>query len=325
MSKLVSVIIPCYNAEKWIEEAINSCLNQAHPEVEIIIIDDGSTDRSLEIIKRYQEITWESGPNRGGSYARNRGFALSKGRYIQFLDADDYILPEKIKKQVAFLEETEADVVYGDWRHQRHFPNGQILLEEVKVSGVQQNILESLLADWWVAPACLLFRRTVVEIAGGWDESLKAGQDRDFFLSVVMSGAKVVYQPGCYSVYRRYGNVTVSTTSKTRHLENHHLILQKTEANLSDQGKLSAKYRCALAQSYFVMARSYLKIDLEKYYSYLDKTNSLCPEFEPNRQHRTKVYNFVQGMLGFRKLEKLTFTLKTMQMFLENKFGAFKS
>lgn len=95
---MVSVIIPCYNAERWVAEAIQSCLDQTYSPIEVIVIDDGATDRSLEVIKSFgQRIRWETGPNRGGNCARNRGLALSKGQYVQFLDADDYLLPEKLR------------------------------------------------------------------------------------------------------------------------------------------------------------------------------------------------------------------------------------
>ena len=111
MSKLVSIIIPCYNAEKWLTEAIDSCLNQTYSNIEVIVVDDGSTDGSLDIIKSYgNKIIWETGKNKGGNHARNRGFVLSKGAYIQFLDADDYILPEKIARQVDFLEQHVAQM-----------------------------------------------------------------------------------------------------------------------------------------------------------------------------------------------------------------------
>src|ERR1700722_9877011 len=104
---LVSIIIPCYNAERWVQEAVESCLNQSYPNIEIIVVDDGSTDRSLEILRRYgPRIKLKSGPNRGGNVARNQGFALSSGRYIQYLDADDYLEPDKIARQVRFLDET---------------------------------------------------------------------------------------------------------------------------------------------------------------------------------------------------------------------------
>lgn len=311
MPKLVSVIIPCYNAERWLSEAIDSCLKQTYSAVEIIVIDDGSTDGCLDIIKSYgDKIIWESGPNRGGNHARNRGFALSKGEYIQYLDADDYILAEKIARQVCFLEETGADVVYGDWRHQHHQQNGETFLEDVKITGTQPDILESLLANWWVSPACILFTRTAVEKSDGWDENLKAGQDRDFFISVVMSGAKVVYQPGCYSIYRRYGNVTVSTSSQVRCLESHLSIVENAERKLLEQDKLSPGYRCALAQSYFSLARGYLDIDYSKYCKFLEKTLTLNPQFQAYSGDRTALYNVAQKTLGFSNIEKFVVFLK---------------
>ena len=95
MNSLVSVIIPCYNNEEWIAEAIDSALSQTYTPIEVIAIDDGSTDKSLEIIKSYGDrIKWETGVNKGHSAARNRGFSLSSGKDIQWLDADDYILPD---------------------------------------------------------------------------------------------------------------------------------------------------------------------------------------------------------------------------------------
>jgi glycosyltransferase involved in cell wall biosynthesis len=301
MKKLISVIIPCFNAEKWIKEAIDSCLRQTYPTIEIIVIDDGSTDTSLEQIKSYGDrVIWETGPNRGGNYARNRGFALSKGDYIQYLDADDFLLPEKIERQVKFLEESNVDVVYGDWRYQYHHPNGKVNLDGIKISRAQPDVLESLLSGWWVSPACLLFRR--------------AGQDRDFFTSVVMSGAKVGYQPGCYSIYRRYGNVTVSTASKTRYLENHLKILMKNEKVLSQRGLLNPVYKDALAQSYFIIARNYLYSDFSKYTELLKKVLELSPNFTAKSTERTVWYSLAQKILGFRYLEKLVALIKRLQI-----------
>jgi glycosyltransferase involved in cell wall biosynthesis len=325
MTKLVSVIIPCFNAEKWIAEAIDSCLNQTYSAIEVIVIDDGSTDDSLDVIKRYDgKITWESGPNRGGNHARNRGFALSKGDYIQYLDADDYLLPEKLERQVQFLEETAFDVVYGDWRHQYHLPNGDSYLEDIKVTGTQPDLLESLLADWWVSPACLLFKRSPITQVGGWDESLKAGQDRDFFLSIVLNGAKVGYQPGCYSIYRRYGNVTVSTSSKTRYLESHQIILEKAERTLAAEGKLSQSYRDAMAQSYFMLARGHLEFDPSQYFKLLDKTLALSPNFQASSADRTAAYTLAQKLLGFRNLERIVFLIKQTRVFLSLRFKKFR-
>ena len=298
------MIIPCFNAEKWLREAIDSCLQQTYPNIEIIVIDDGSTDNTLEIIRSYQDkIIWQPLPHKGGNYARNRGFDLSRGEYIQYLDADDYILPEKIERQVEFLETTGADVVYGDWRHQRHLSDGSIRLEKIEVAQSQTDILASLLANWWVALAALLYKRSAVENSGGWDESLTAAQDRDFFISVVINQAQVVYQPGCYAIYRRHGSMTVSTSSKSRWLKNHYLVLGKTETHLLKLNKLSMKYRHALAKSYFDLARESLFVDYSQYLIFLDEALALFPEFNGNSKRA--IYNFVQNILGFRQTERI--------------------
>lgn len=107
---LVSIIIPCFNGAPYVEECVDSCLSQTHPKVEIIVVDDGSTDGSVNILKSYgSTICLIEQQNQGAPAARNAGFAQSKGEFIQFLDADDAILPDKLEKQVAFLN-TNPDV-----------------------------------------------------------------------------------------------------------------------------------------------------------------------------------------------------------------------
>ena len=303
-SKLVSIIIPCYNAQRWMREAIDSCLNQTYPNLEIVVIDDGSTDDSLNIIKSYKDqVIWESGPNRGGCYARNRGFELSKGESIQYLDADDYLLPEKIERQVHFLEKTGADVVYGDWRPKKHLPNGTSFLKEIKICGPKEDFLEALLADkQWLVPQALIFSRDAVIRSGGWDKTFKAGQDRDFLISVAMSGAKFVYQPGCYSIYRRYGNVTVSTSNLRLWRDNHFLLMEKAEIKLNQLSKLSHRYRQALAECYFErISGERNNIDYSQYLWALDKIVSLCPDFRG--ESNAPGYHIAQKIIGFKNTE----------------------
>jgi len=300
---LVSVIIPCYNAERWIDEAIQSALNQTYSPVEVIVVDDGSSDGSWKKIQEFgSRVIAETGPNRGGSAARNRGFVLSRGDYIQFLDADDYLLPKKIPRQVAFLEASGADVVYGDWRHEHFLPDGSSQLEEIAVSGAQADVLSALLSGWWVAPAALLFRRHVLEKTGGWDESLAAAQDRDLFISIAMTDAKIAYQPGCYSIYRRYGHDTVSTGSRMRWLDNHCRVLDKAAAALNAAERMKSEYRRALASSYFHLARNYFDRDRKKYRETMEKVLMLEPEFQPRE---SAIYGLAKRMFGFSAAESL--------------------
>jgi len=312
---LVSIVIPCYNGKEWVDEAIESCLNQTYPNVEIIVVDDGSTDGSLEVIRRYlPRIRLETGPNRGGNSARNRAFALSTGEYIQYLDADDCLEPDKIARQVRFLEETQADVVYGDWRYRRHLPDIRFsYLDKIEISGVQQDMLASLLSGrWWVAPGAVLYRRQVINEVGGWDETLRAAQDRDFFTSVALSGAKIRYQSGCHFIYRRYGAVTVSSSSLGRWVENHCLSLKKSEVALARSDRLTEEYRAALAFGYFAVARgTAYTIDARPSYAIYakmldgltEKVLDLCPHF--HAADETRIFAALEWLLGFRFATRL--------------------
>ena len=303
MNRLVSVIIPCYNAVRWVSEAIQSCLNQTYQPLEVIVIDDGSTDQSLEVIKSFDDkIRWESGSNRGGNHARNRGFALSRGDYIQFLDADDYLMPEKIARQVAFLESTGADVVYGDWRHQYDAPDGTIEFGDIVISGNHDDVLGALVGDWWVAPAAVLARREAVLRTGGWDESLEAAQDRDYMISLAITGARILYQPGCYSVYRRHGATSVTGSNRERWLDNQSAVLRKTWRTLENGGLLTKRNRSAMAHSYFVLARNYFSIDRAKYSACMKNVFLLDSKFRPNAP---VFYKLVQRFFGFLPAEKL--------------------
>ena len=301
MAPVVSVVIPCHNAERWVGEAIESVLAQTQRGVEVIVIDDGSTDGSLAVAQRFGgKIRWETGPNHGGNWARNRGFALSAGQYVQFLDADDYLLPAKIAHQVECLESTGADVVYGDWRHQRHGADGTVTLEPIHISGELADPLEALLRRWWVAPVAVLVRRTAVIACGGWDEALPAAQDTDFMISLALSGAKFTYLSGCESIYRRYGNVTVSTSNRRRWLGAHAQVVDKAERCLAASGRLTREYRSALASYSYSVARGFYDIDRNRYRAELAHALTLDPKFPIEG---SESFRWCQRFLGFESAE----------------------
>jgi glycosyltransferase involved in cell wall biosynthesis len=304
MNPLVSIIIPCYNAERWIAEAIESALAQTYSPVEVIVIDDGSTDNTLKIVQSFgnPKIKWETGTNQGGNVVRNKGFGLSKGEYIQWLDADDYLLPEKIEHQAAYLQRTGCDIVYGDWRHQFHEENDHIWLGDIKESGNQEDILEALLSGWWAAPLAYLMKREIVEKIGGWDEKLRAGQDRDFWLRAAIAGAKFSYQSGCHSIYRRYGNVTVSTKNRKVWCDYHGKILEKSLALLQEKKLLNDTYKMALAKSHFHLARNYFVVDKISYRYQMDAVKKLDPCF---RSNESLFYNIFARVLGFNFAENI--------------------
>ncbi|QDV59320.1 glycosyltransferase family 2 protein [Rosistilla oblonga] len=301
-ASLVSVVIPCFNAERWIAESIDGCLVQTHTNTEIIVVDDGSTDGSAAIVQGYDDrVRLIRQPNSGACVARNVGFVASSGAYIQFLDADDYLYPTKIERQLLLMQMRDCDAVYGDWQHQHHEPDGRIWKQEPAVSGRQNDVLESLLGGWWVSPAALLFHRRIVERVGGWDETLAAAQDRDFFTQVALDTNRIEYQPGCDAVYRRYGDVTVSTSSIERYVQNHLAVTQKIEADLGARGRLTEQYKKALARSYFYLARNAAKFNIKFADEIQLNSSRLDITFHPSE---SMSYNIIYRLFGFRNAER---------------------
>lgn len=302
MSNLVSIIIPCYNAERWIDEAIQSCLTQTYVSVEIIVVNDGSTDGSLERLQTYgDKIVLIDVPNGGPARARNLGVDRSAGAYIQFLDADDYLVPDKIEQHVAYLSTTNADAVYGDWRHLTHHENGASDFDAIHQAGAHNDLLRANLTGWWVPPFALLYRRGIVEKSGGWDPTIVQSDDQDFFLSVLFAGATMGYVPNLSGIYRRYGRVTVSTASTEKWVRGTIQTLQKVEQKLQITGQLD-QYRTALAHAYYHIAHSAYDVNRALHKTLLRKVRELDAHFIPDKPAS---YQWIRRTFGLEMAEEV--------------------
>jgi len=203
----VSIIIPCYNAERYIAETVQSVLNQklVNSEIEIIIVNDGSTDHSMEILKQFGTLSGVkiiNQENRGVSFARNKGIEFATGDFIQFLDSDDLLEPEKLQIQIDALVKTGCDVAYGDWIKYQENDLG-LFYDSEKISGAMKGKPEiELFTDFWCPPAALLFRKEIVGKIGGFRETLPIIQDARYFLDAALSGGSFVYTEGVVAKYR---------------------------------------------------------------------------------------------------------------------------
>jgi glycosyltransferase involved in cell wall biosynthesis len=199
-SPLVSIVIPCFNGADLIGAAIESSLAQAYSNIEVIVIDDGSTDQSLAVIKSFGErIRWETGPNQGGCAARNRGWELAKGTYVQFLDADDVLLPEKLLRQVPVAEKHCDKLSYCD----------HVLIEDDGSSqkrscGVKwDDPLEFVLCHLALTTIAPLHRKDWLRKVGGFRIGLKASQELDLHLRLAASGVSFFHIPEALFTVRR--------------------------------------------------------------------------------------------------------------------------
>lgn len=189
---LVSVIIPAYNAEKYIKEAIESVLNQTYKNIELIVVDDGSTDNTAEIVKKYlndPRVKYIYQENKGLAGARNTGIKKAKGDYIAFLDADDFYLPEKIEKEVKFLKEhPEFDIVYCNMEH---FYDGKSkILFQHRGPFYSGNVFEKLLNKFFGQADTLLIPKKILDKIGLFDEKMRYSEDWDLLLRISWAGFK---------------------------------------------------------------------------------------------------------------------------------------
>lgn len=186
-NKLVSVIIPAYNAGLFIEEAIRSVYSQTYTQIEAIVVNDGSTDSTEEVVKKLtdggNELKYIHQVNQGVSAARNRGFKASKGVYILFLDADDVLLPNNIEAKVNKIEQNDFGLVHTDMA----FINDQSIRTGGVNQGLEGEVIEDLLL--WErcvipAPSSIMIKRAVCEDVGLFSEELSTAADQEFFFRV---------------------------------------------------------------------------------------------------------------------------------------------
>ncbi len=313
MSELVSIIIPCYNAEKWIGKCIDSALSQTYSPVEVIVVDDGSTDTSLSIIEKYgKQIKWISYTNGGPSVARNRGIQISKGKYIQFIDADDYISPMKIKDQIEFLKTSDKDIVYGDWCCQIYDDDSTIKSSSYITNQSAEDIIYYILSNNSIHCGSCLCKREVIEKISGFDESLRIAEDYDFFVRLALSGAKFSYLDSCNYFYRIYNAITASHGQGINHPNSVKFVLDRICLFLEDKDLLNSKYRHVLAYKYFFLAKSYSILGAFKESNICYKLSNEFSEnqrFTPdgNSKHE-KIYN----LIGWELTSMLMYTLQVI-------------
>lgn len=202
IAPLVSVIIPCYNREAYVADAINSLLRQTYPRIEIVAVDDGSTDRTVEVIQSFgDKVSLVRQKNLGVSAARNTGIHNSTGEYIVFLDSDDWLSDDAIEvHMLAAKQWPEADV-YGLDTAQPKADNKIVVTGADWPSTPDQPLGLLLLQPPLYFPS-QMYRRRALKRVGYLDESFRSHEDSDCLIRVVLTGGAIVRSGGGYAVYR---------------------------------------------------------------------------------------------------------------------------
>jgi glycosyltransferase involved in cell wall biosynthesis len=203
-SPTISIIIPAYNAAKFIGEALDSVLNQSFPSYELIVINDGSpdTDELERKLQKYPGVRYIKQENRGAAAARNAGLRSARGEYAAFLDADDRWLPNFLEEQLEFLRSSNADLVFSDAVLIGDSPlAGRTFMElDPPKSAVTP---ESLLAvEVAVLTSAVLARKKPIFEVGLFDETLKRGHDFELWFRLAKAGVRFAVQPRVLAEHR---------------------------------------------------------------------------------------------------------------------------
>ncbi|WP_436866049.1 glycosyltransferase family 2 protein [Bacillus fungorum] len=219
----ISIIIPTYNVEEYIEEALNSVLNQSFKQLEVIVIDDGSRDKTVEIIQSLKDERiklYENGSNQGPAYSRNFGISKAKGNWIAFLDGDDWWDQERIKELLNFARIKEADMIFDDI----------FLIYDGHISPYAtqcQNYKEKLESSLNITPELLveldlgmqpIIKRNLLEKKNiRFNDQLIFGEDYVFYLEVLCESNKCYFYNKPLYFYRQRGDSL--TRQKTKRIQ----------------------------------------------------------------------------------------------------------
>ena len=216
MKPLVSILIPAYNAGEWLADTLRSAIAQTWERKEIIVVDDGSRDQTLAIARQFESdlVHVVTQKNQGAAAARNKAFSLSRGDYIQWLDADDLMAPDKVTKQMEAQGDSPNKLILlsGSWgrfmyRYDRakFVPTalwGDLSPVEWLVRKMGQNVYMQT-ASWLVS-------RELTEAAGPWDTRLLGDDDGEYFCRVLLASDGVRFVPDARVYYRASGSASLS-------------------------------------------------------------------------------------------------------------------
>lgn len=239
MNNLISIIIPVYNVSKYLKECLESVLAQTYTEIEIICINDGSTDNSLEILKDFQQKDFRiqifNQENQGVSTARNKGLKIAKGNYIGFVDADDRVFPEMYERLLENLIKYDADISHCGY--EMLTPNGKKLFYgtgKLLVQNKKEALVSLLEGNLFEPSSCLkLYKKEIIKEVG-YSPEIKFNEDLLFNAEAFKRAEKSVFHDVILYSYT-YNIQSASRATKATEIQKHVLSAAKEVKNsLSD-------------------------------------------------------------------------------------------
>lgn len=303
----VSVVIPTHDRCGLLGRAIDSCFAAAGElEVEVIVVDDGSADATPEFLSGYADrvLSWRHETPLGRGRARNDGLARARGRFVKFLDDDDYLEPGALPLEVARAEETGAAIVAGAYRSAGIDVQERVFLPPRFEGGV-----DSLLRGEAVPTGAALYRREAIQEVC-WTEDRPKLDDWRFFLDAALAGGRVVpLDAVVYTWYVHPGQGTRATTLLDNAVE-FYAILDELESWLRARGQLTDARRRRLAQYRYKELRVLGAHDRAAFETEVARIRTLDPSFQPVDEEREAAMRLLARLVGFRRATLLRLWLK---------------
>jgi glycosyltransferase involved in cell wall biosynthesis len=313
---LVSILIPAHNAENWIAATIRSAIDQSWPFTEIIVVDDGSTDRTFSIARQFESdaVRVVQQEQQGASAARNTAFSLSRGQYIQWLDADDLLHRDKIFRQMQVARTlSPRTVISGAWAHFVHRVERARFVPSLLWRDLTplEFLLYKLGRRAFMQTAVWLVSREVTEAAGPWDTKLTLDDDGEYFARVLLASDAIRFVPDAKVYYRCTGSGSLSSVGvSTKKLE-----------SLWRSMRLQVSYLRSLEESERTRAAciSYLQSYVEDFYSgtpslldsIRDALRTLGVDLQPPSM--TWKYSWIRAMFGWHIARRAQFFLRNLK------------
>jgi len=246
---LISVIIPAYNAAKHIKETLQSVLSQTYPNIEILVIDDGSTDNTKQIVKSFgAKVRYYYQENSGPSAARNKGVKEAKGKYIAFIDSDDLWCKTALEKMMVSLKENHSDLVFSNALISYENGSEEIFWVE-KPSN--QNIFSNLIFENFLLMNCLV-NKEIFKRVGPFDETLKKVEDFDFWLKAAKAGCKFSFINEPLFIYKKHAES--ASFNKEEMLLNLIEVYKKWQ-NLEKDKRTKVQIKESIGKTYYILGK----------------------------------------------------------------------
>lgn len=308
---LVSIVIPCYNSEKYVEVSIQSVLQQSYPYIEIIVIDDGSTDASLNIIKSFEgQIKWESRTNSGANAARNRGLVLAEGDFIKFFDSDDIMEKDAVAKQVERMESLPDDAIPYGFCEVYEKPS-EVAFSEAFVNldysvNVQEQVATLIKGN--ILTSCPLYRAKLLERVQ-FDENLAEGEEWNLNILLACTGVKFQFFNDLIYYHRQHDGERIS--NRVDRMEKSLETSVKTAKSINGFfcGAVPLKIQDAMSFRNFELARYAVRSGCADGASAL--FDDTYKRYNLTVKHR--VYYYLSKIIGSNTVEKLTSLVRLMK------------